>query len=456
MVQVNVGTLTGDPTLPHIEISSDPDAMLQILRDHLRPAGDTAYEIRGCRLSRIRYRAGFRCVLQYTLRIADLDSGKEWDLPVSGAMYAASGKAERTYRKLLSTDPRREIPDAWLVFDPVSFVSDLDMLVQIFPYDRRLPALPKLAAGPSPALEKLLLGRFGEGDWLAKAWEVEPVRYRKGLSAVLAYTGRARNSGTDETAVRRFYVKTQREASGEDRALPAVREAAAGFLNIARPVAYLRDLKALVLDEVPGVSLEEFLLEGHNPTKTMRKIARDLAAFNQLDVIPERRHTLSDQISSLERSGRLLAWACPHLSPEVDSIISAIADGLEEVRPRPTHRDLKTDHVFLHGDRTALIDLDSLAAADPVLDPALLMARLAAMPDLLPIPRNQARIAARAFAEEYFARVPGSWRERLHLHYAGALLEVAHGFFRRQEPGWSAKITSLVREAENSLRKGVR
>lgn len=455
MIHVNAGTLTGDPTLPHIEVSSDPDAMLQIFRDHLRPAGDTIYEIRGCRLSRIRYRAGFRCVLQYTLRIAELDSGKERDLPVSGAMYAASGKAERTYRKLLSTDPRREIPDAWLVFDPVSFVSDLDMLVQIFPYDRRLPTLPKLAAGPTPALEKLLLGRFGEGDWLPEAWQVEPIRYRKGLSTVLAYTGRARNHGTGETAVRRFYVKTQREASGEDRALPAMREAA-GFLDLARPVAYLRDLDALVLDEVPGVSLEELLLNGHDTVGTMRKIARDLANFNQLDVTPERRHTLSDQISSLERSGKLLAWACPHLSPEVDSIIAAVTDGLEEVRPRPTHRDLKTDHVFLHGDRTALIDLDSLAAADPVLDPALLMARLAATPDLPPIPRNQARIAARAFAEEYFARVPGSWHERLHLHYASALLEVAHGFFRRQEPGWSAKITGLVREAENSLRKGIR
>ncbi|HEX2729850.1 MAG TPA: hypothetical protein VHM16_08840, partial [Rubrobacteraceae bacterium] len=403
------------------------------------------------RLSRIRYRAGFRCVLQYTLRIAELDSGKERDLPVSGAMYAASGKAERTYRKLLSTNPRREIPDAWLVFDPVSFVSDLDMLVQIFPYDRRLPTLPKLAAGPTPALEKLLLGRFGEGDWLPEAWEVEPVRYRQQLSAVLVYTARARNHETGEKASRRFYVKMQREASGEDRTRRAVQRAAADILDVAQPVAYLRDLKALVLDEVPGTSLEELLLEGHDPTGTMRKIARDLAAFNQLDITPERRHTLSDQISSLERSGRLLAWACPHLSLQIDSIIATVADGLEEVRLRPTHRDLKPDHIFLNGDRTAFIDLDSFAGADPVLDPALLLARLAAMPDLLPIPRSRTRAAARAFAEEYFANVPKSWRERLHLHYSGALLEVAHGFFRRQEPGWPGKISTLVRESENSL-----
>ena len=452
MVQVNAETLTGDPTLPHIEIASDPDAMLQIFRNHLQPAEDTAYDIRDCRLSRIRYRAGFRCVLQYTLSITELDSGEESNLPVSGTMYAASGKAERASRKLLTTDLRQETPDAWLIFEPVSFIPDLDMLVQIFPYDRRLPTLPKLAAGPPPALERLLLGRFGEGDWFAEAWEVEPVRYRNGLSAVLAYTARARNRGTGETAYRRFYIKTQRKASGEDRALPAVREAAVDFLDVAQPIAYLRDLDALVLDEVPGVSLEELLLEGHNPAGTMRKIARDLAAFNQIDIIPERRHTLSEQIASLERSGSLLRWACPHLIPEIDSIIAAVTDHLEEVQPRPTHRDLKTDHIFLHENRTILIDFDLFAGADPVLDPALLMARLTAMPDLLPIPRNRTRTAARAFAEEYFAHVPRSWRDRLQLHYAGALLEGAHGFFRRQEPDWSEKITGLVRESENSLR----
>lgn len=455
MVRVNAGTLMGDPALPHIEIASDSDAMLRIFRNHLRPAGDTAYHIRGCRLSRIRYRAGFRCVLQYTLRIMELDSGKEWNLPVSGAMYAELGKAGRTRRKLLATDPRREIPDAWLIFEPVSFIPDLGMLVQVFPYDLRLPGLLKLAAGPPPALEKLLLDRFGEGDWRAEAWEVAPVRYRKGLGAVLTYTARARNLGTSETASRRFYVKIQREASAEVRTLQVMRDAAVGFLDVAEPIAYLRDLKALVTEEVPGVSLEDLLLEGQDTAETMRKIARDLAAFNQLDIAPGRRYTLSEHIASLERSGRILAWACPHLSPEISSIVAAVADGLEEVQPRPAHRDLKTDHIYLHGNRTIFIDLDSFAASDPVLDPALLMARLAAMPALLPMPEDRARAAARAFAEEYFARVPESWRDRLHLHYAGALLEVAQGLFRRQEPDWSERITGLVRESERSLRGGI-
>jgi hypothetical protein len=92
-----------------------------------------------------------------------------------------------------------------------------------------------------------------------------------------------------------------------------------------------------------------------------------------------------------------------------------------------------------------------LAKADPVLDPAHLLARLAAMPALFPIPREQARVAAQEFAEEYFAHVPSTWQDRLPFHYAGRLLEVAHGFFRRQAPDWPDKIATLLEEAKASL-----
>jgi hypothetical protein len=55
------------------------------------------------------------------------------------------------------------------------------------------------------------------------------------------------------------------------------------------------------------------------------------------------------------------------------------------------------------------------------------------------------------FAEEYFAHVPRTWHDRLPFHYAGALLEVAHGFFRRQAPDWPGRIAGLVEEARDSL-----
>jgi hypothetical protein len=184
----------------------------------------------------------------------------------------------------------------------------------------------------------------------------------------------------------------------------------------------------------------------------VRRVARALAAFNQGDAPPTTQpHLLADQVAVLERARRLLGWACPHLRLEVESIIEGVLAGLEEVPLRPTHRDLKPDHIFVDGERTIFIDLDSLAKADPVLDPAYLLARLAAMPALFPIPPERARSAAWEFAEEYFSHVPGAWQERLPFHYAGALLKISFGLFGRRAPDWPGKIATLLEEARASL-----
>jgi Phosphotransferase enzyme family len=224
-----------------------------------------------------------------------------------------------------------------------------------------------------------------------------------------------------------------------------------GF-TVARPLAYLSGLRTLLQEEAPGTPLEEILLGDGDTTAAVRRVAQALAAFNQGDApATTRQYLLADQVADLERARRLLGWACPHLRVEVESIIEGVLAGLEEVPLGPTHRDLKADHIFLDEDRTTFIDLDSFAKADPVLDPAHLLARLAAMPALFPIPPERARTAAREFAEEYFAHVPGAWQDRLPLHYAGTLLEVAQGFFRRQAPDWPGSVEGLVEEARDSL-----
>ena len=68
---------------------------------------------------------------------------------MAGAATAESGTSD----PLRSTD-----------FEPFFFIPELEMLVQVFPYDHQLPSLPILMAGPPPTLEPLVLARFGEGD----------------------------------------------------------------------------------------------------------------------------------------------------------------------------------------------------------------------------------------------------------------------------------------------------
>ena len=146
---MSVGSFLADPAFPQLEIATDPALMKETFRTHLRPVGAKVYDIEDCRLIRLRYRQDSRRFLLYTLRLVEPDTGRERDVQVTGLLYAEKDKAEQAWRKLQATDPRQEIPDAWLTFEPVSFVPELEMLVQVFPYDRRLPTLP-LCGGPTP------------------------------------------------------------------------------------------------------------------------------------------------------------------------------------------------------------------------------------------------------------------------------------------------------------------
>jgi Phosphotransferase enzyme family len=453
---MSVKLALADPSFPQLQVAGDPESMRVVFQKHLRPLNNKVYHVRDCRLSRIRYRRGNRCVLQYTLRLAEADTGSERIQWVTGVMYA-DNKTRRKWEKLRISYPK-EISEIISTFEPFSFIPDLGMLVQVFPYDRRLPTLPLLIAEPLPELESPLLAQFGPGNWRTEVWNVEPVRYRAGLGAALQLTVQGQDDATSRRIERRFYAKVYRdEGQGQQthqvlRALWKQARANGEGFTVARPLAYLSGLRTLLQEEAPGTSLEEILLGESDPTGAVRRVAQALAAFNQGDApATTQRHLLADQVAILERARRLLGWACPHLRLEVESIIEGVLAGLQEVPLMPTHRDLKPDHIFVDGERTIFIDLDSFAKADPVLDPAYLLVRLAAMPALLPIPPQRARAAAREFAEEYFSHVPGGWQDRLPFHYAGTLLEVAHGFFRRQAPDWPGKIAGLVEEARDSL-----
>jgi phosphotransferase family enzyme len=453
---MSVNLPLADPSFPQLQVAGDPESMRVVFQKHLRPLNNKAYHVRDCRLSRVRYRRGDRCVLQYTLRLAEADTGSERIQWVTGVMYA-DDKARRKWEKLRVSYPK-DTSEIISTFEPFSFIPDLGMLVQVFPYDRRLPTLALLIAEPFPKLESPLLARFGPGNWRTEVWNVEPVRYRAGLGAALRLTVQGQDDATGRRIERRFYAKVYRDEGQGQQTHQVLRElwkqarANGEDFTVARPLAYLSGLRTLLQEEAPGTPLEEILLRKSDPTAALRRVAQALAAFNQGDApATTRRHLLADQVAVLERARRLLGWACPHLRVEVESIIEGILAGLEEVPLGPTHRDLKPDHIFVDGERTIFIDLDSLAKADPVLDPAYLLARLAAMPALFPIPPERTRTAAREFAEEYFAHVPSTWQERLPYHYAGALLKISFGLFGRQAPDWPDSIATLLDEAKASL-----
>lgn len=435
--------------LPQYALASDAGAMRDLFRQHLPPVTGTSDHIADCVLTRIRrYRREARCVLQYNLRLVNSETGKERTQWLKGVIYA--GEQPASLRpKLRVAEPPQTGHARCLPFAPLAYIPELMMQVQLFPYDQQLPALPPLLAGSSREVRRLLCDQFAPGHWRMEAWQIEPIRYRAGAAAVLHYRVQAREAVTGEGKEKRFYLKLYHDESGAQnyRVLQALWERAATsceHFNVARPVAYLSDLHALVQEEAPGESFRQVLLRDHGQVAdtAARQVARALATLH-LDHVPtSQQRLLKDQVAKLEHVGRLLLWACPHLHEEVGTIVRSVAASLKEIPLAPTHLDLKPDHILL-AERTALIDLDSLALADPVFDAAYLLAHMSSLR-----PRFT---AAKAFIEEYFNHVPGAWRSRFAHNYASAALKMALGFFRRQEPRWPEHSATFVAEAKDAL-----
>src|SRR2546422_9783136 len=245
------------------------------------------------------------------------------------------------------------------------------MVVQLFPYDRKLRNLRLVLGGALHDLDPQLLARLAPGEWRVTERTMAPTRYRTELGAALRYTLQACDATTGRAETLRCFVKVYRNDHGEHtfellQSLGQRVERGETGYSVVRPVAYRKDLRTLVLEEAPGTALQQLLQGGHDPAAALRITARAVAAFNQDDVgnAAVARSSLAVQLEELRRGATIVEWARPELATHVRAITAAVEAGLEEVPPVPIHGDLKPDHVFLAGDRVIFIDLDSVVRSE--------------------------------------------------------------------------------------------
>src|SRR5262245_588753 len=457
--EARAGSFPADPCFWQRGCAEDAERMREIFRAHLKPTAGRSFRVLECRPFRFRCRQSTsRCVLQYTLRLEDPGTGRQWDQWVTGLLYEEPGDAERKWRDLEADARAEEIPEPWRAIEPVGFIQELDMVVEVFPFDRRLPQLARVLDGALEDLDSRLLARLGTGPWLAGSTSFEPSRYRTEMGAVFRYALEAHDAVTGRRENVRCYVKVYRNERGAEtfeRLRTWMREPRREY-GLVQPIGYWSADRTLVLEEAPGMPLTELLRGGGDPGSAIRSAARAAAVFNQDDLGSLRSHALADHLDQLERAADLVRWACPEVKDGVQEVVSAVVAGLRPVAPGPIHGDLKPDHVFLDGDRVVFVDLDSVMSVDPVRDPAHFCSYVLGRVGLEAIPRAQARSLAWEFADAYFPHVPRDWRERFALHCAGALVEVAGGIFRHQRPRWRERATMAVEEALHVLSGGLR
>jgi hypothetical protein len=370
------------------------------------------------------------------------------------------GKTRRVWEKLQRSGSQLEVIEAFRTFEPFSYVPNLDMLVQVFPYDYKLPSLPYLMRGPHDELKPLLLAQLGTGDWQTETWKAEPVRYRENRRATLWLTARARDATTGRVKERHFYAKVYEDKATGEHTYEVLRQlwerasdAEGASFTVGRPITYLSDLSTLLQEETSGTSLQSILLQEElDAIPVVRRVAAALADLH-LDhhVVAPRCYSLQDDVTLLKRRAALLQHACPHLAQKIERLVGTVVSGLREAPLAPIHGDFKPEHILIDSDRLILLDLDSFTMADPMLDVARFLAFLTNAPLRFVLSQNRGWAAAQAFVEEYFAHVPPDWRDGLGLYYARAVFKMAAGVLRRRELGWHERIEVLIEETDKSL-----
>ena len=421
--------------------AGDPQRMQAVIDQYLRAPGGPPVEVVACQAEFTR-RGGSRNLVQYQLTLRDPAEGREWTQLVSGVAYG--GHRTQHAWKLLQRLPQHE-PVHGAVLSRAGYAPELDMLLQVFPFDHRLPVLEPLMTGPLPGLLPPLLEQFGPGNWLLERWDAESMRYRVDLRASVRLTVQAREVRTGEVAERRFFAKIYSGAEQAERAWGVQRVVAAALdrghaaFAIAPTVAYLPDDRVLVQGEVQGTSLSHKLRHAE-AVPAVRRVAQAVAALHCLDVIPPA-HRVELGRTDPQRLHRTAEWlraSHPDLAAAVTAVESGILCGLAaigELSSVPVHGDLKAAHMVLDADRVVLLDLDKFAAGDPMLDVTHLLFNFG----------RAGKVETQAFAEEYFGHVPAAWKPRLAPYYAWALLT---------EASRVCKTVESPRDASRSRRAG--
>ncbi len=363
----------------------------------------------------VRYKPGTSCLVGVRARI----DGRE----VDGYAAAYGGGATAKLGKTAALAER----------GPAAVLADVGVGLHLFPVDRRLRALPRLA--DDRRRRRLLRAVVPDLRHLGDA-AVTPLRYKPERRWV------ARLDGDGSTALLKVF------ASPADHA----RAVAGGRLRTTEGVRFPRLLgqtgSLVVLVWVGGRPLEAALVAADEAL--LAATGRALAALHAQSGAGIAERTPLVRARALAAAAAAVGVLVPHLAADVTAMARALVGRLAEPAPRtPVHGDFSADQILVDAGAVCVVDLDEVARCDPAVDLGTFAAALDGQVVAGTLEVGRARQLRAAVRRAYEAGAPpgalGGLDRRLATAHAEALLRIAVEPFRRREPGWPARVERLVR-----------
>ena len=218
--------------------------------------------------------------------------------------------------------------------------------------------------------------------------------------------------------------------------------------GLPRPLDYLPDVGALIMERVEGRPLVELgTLEGN----TLDESVRLVASLHECDAQPSKRRTSRRIVRSVRRKAERIAELAPKFAGSIWAVVEALeAVQVEDVELVPCHGDFSPRNILVAPYRLALIDWDRLQRADPARD----IAYFGAWCWVWALRQRRSAdwsVLDRALALYHSLRPQASIETRLSFHVAAGLVRIAHGLVELW-PMDSYLVPQLASEALHQLR----
>ncbi len=344
----------------------DPRVVQSVLERHWRPAHPFSGRLAGCAVYRLFPRGADRFVVKYLLTLVS-DNGERREQLAFGEIAPGDARARCADKLLRLRKSRRgQIPKGVRHSPALTAIPELDMVLVLPGYDEKLPGL---ALHHQPERAAALLARLAPQETAVLDVCSEILNHRPGKRCILrlrsadgfSVVARVLKPVDDRHHQNVHVMEALRRAGLDDESPDGVR--------VPRPLGVDDGLSVVVLEDVPGCTLHD-----DRALPPLRKAAIAATAIGRLHGLapPVSRHyVLTEELAMLQEWVELTRCLRSDIGRPLDRALAAVTRRLTALPPAPpslTHRDFYDKQVIHDGERTVLIDFDTLSLADPAMD----------------------------------------------------------------------------------------
>ncbi len=258
-------------------------------------------------------------------------------------------------------------------------LDDIGLIVPIFPFDPRLKSLKKLIRFQKGSIASRSLQTIFGTDLELTGYEV--LGYRLEKRCVLRYTLNARNGSFNQ---RKIIVKILRDSEFnktvkilDDLKKKGFKYNSPDRITVPRILGSDSRLAAVFMEDVPGLSLH-FLMDKAIFGQGCSAGGRTLLKLHGIDTGDLKTYTTGDELGNLQRFLELISNMYPEFRDSFESRFGELSSGVSEGPAKTvfSHRDFFDKQIIYSESRSALLDCDNAALAEPALDVGNFLAHL--------------------------------------------------------------------------------